>query len=295
MNPPPDDLPRLPSRSPESHKGDYGRALLIGGCRGMSGAIALAGMAALRSGAGLVTLAVPDVCLQTVAGFEPSYMTVPLACDASGRITGAALTTLSPLTAKATCVGLGPGIGRSDELDRLIRDLYTSLPQPLVLDADGLNALAADPEGLAGRKGPCVITPHPGEFRRLVGRDNLTEPEFIEHAERLARQHQLVVVLKGHRTLITDGTTSVRNTSGNPGMATGGSGDVLTGVITALVCQGLTPFAAARWGVYLHGLAGDLGAGLLGQVSLIARDLVNYLPAAFVRSAPSPTDAPGTL
>lgn len=286
------DLPRLPPRPATSHKGDFGRALIVGGSRGMSGAIALAGMASLRSGAGLVTLAVPDVCLETVAGFDPNYMTVALPCDANGRMISSSRSPLQPHLAQATCIGLGPGIGRSTELNDFVRDLYTSLAQPLVVDADGLNALAAHADGLSGRDGPCLITPHPGEFRRLVERDKLTDRESVECAEQIARQHDLVIVLKGHRTLVTDGTTSTRNSTGNPGMATGGSGDVLTGIITALLCQGLAPLAAARLGAHVHGLAGDLAAEELGQVSLVARDLIRYLPKAFLRLAPSPTDAP---
>jgi NAD(P)H-hydrate epimerase len=290
-----DGLPRLTPRPAASHKGDYGRVLLLGGSRGMSGAIALAGMASLRSGAGLVTLGVPDACLETVAGFDPDYMTVPLACDRSGRMRREAAASLRAILPRATSVGLGPGIGRSDELNLLVRELYESIAQPLVIDADGLNALAEHPEPLAGREGPCVITPHPGEFRRLLGGDRLTDDQAKAAAEQLARQHHLVVVLKGHRTLITDGVTTCRNATGNPGMATGGTGDVLTGVIVALLGQGLEPFAAARLGVYVHGLAGDLAASRLGQVSLVARDLVQYLPAAFQQVAPTATDNSGTL
>jgi NAD(P)H-hydrate epimerase len=261
----------------------------------MSGAIALAGMATLRSGAGLVTLGIPDVCLETVAGFDPDYMTVPLPCDDLGRLNQAAATSVQSMLPQATCVALGPGIGRSDELKRLVRNLYVTVPPPLVVDADGLNALAEHPDHLSGRQGPCVITPHPGEFRRLVRSDKLTDEQAVASAERLAGEHRLVVVLKGHRTLITDGSHSRRNTTGNAGMATGGSGDVLTGVITALLGQGLSAFDAARLGVYVHGLAGDLAAARLGQVSLVARDLISHLPAAFQQIAPTATDNRGTL
>ena len=156
-----------------------------------------------------------------------------------------------------------------------------------MVDADGLNALATHADGLAGRNGPRIITPHPGEFRRLLKRDRLTDRDSVKCAEQIAKRHDLVVVLKGHRTLVTDGTTTTRNATGNPGMATGGSGDVLTGIITALLCQGLAPLAAARLGVHVHGLAGDLAAEELGQVSLIAHDLIRYLPKAFLRLAPS--------
>ncbi len=274
-------LPRLPARAADSHKGDYGQALLIGGSRGMSGAIAMAGMAALRGGAGLVTLATADACLDTVASFEPSYMTTPLPCDDFGRITLVARDKIVELAENATCIACGPGIGRSIELTNLIGWIYKSLTTPIVLDADALNALAARPQRLANPGGPRIITPHPGEFKRLVHNEELPLEKMAEKATTLAADHGIVIALKGHRTLVTDGQLEFRNTTGNPGMATGGSGDVLTGLITALVCQGLPPFDAAQLGVHLHGLAGDLAAADLGQVSLIASDLVRYLPDAF--------------
>jgi NAD(P)H-hydrate epimerase len=279
---PPASLPRLPARSAESHKGDFGRTLLVGGSRGMSGAIVLAGMAALRSGAGLVQLAVPETILPIVAGYEPSYMTAPLPFDPEGRIDGAALTALEELASKATAVGVGPGLGQSAGLTEVVRRLYTGLRQPLILDADALNALAPMPEELGQSAGPRILTPHPGEFGRLMGVSAL---ELRSHREELARELAVrcrgTVVLKGHRTVIAHGQAAWINATGNPGMATGGTGDVLTGIITALAGQGLAPPDAARLGVHLHGLAGDLAAAELGQVSLIASDLLHYLPRAF--------------
>jgi ADP-dependent NAD(P)H-hydrate dehydratase len=275
----PEDLPSLPPRDPESHKGTYGRALLIGGSRGMSGAIAMSGMACLRSGAGLVKLATADACLDTVAAFEPSMMTAPLPCDDAGRISLAAKETLDGLTSGQTCIGLGPGIGRSSELTELVGWLYEALEVPAVIDADALNALSQ--RGLSRPPGVRILTPHPGEFRRLVGDEELPIERQPDRAVELAREFGLVVVLKGHRTLVTDGQRQVRNTSGNPGMATGGTGDVLTGVITALVCQGLPAFEAAQLGVYVHGVAGDLAAEEYGEVSMIASDLLDFLPDAF--------------
>lgn len=251
----------------------------------MSGAIALAGMAACRGGAGLVTLAVPDAILEVVAGFEPSYMTVPLACDAEGRLHASAIAQLERVTSVASVVACGPGLGRSDGVTACVQRLYRTRTQPLVLDADGLNALAG---GLAGAAGPRVLTPHPGEFRRLLG-DLAAEPSIDilrEHAIRLAAEHGVVVVLKGHRTLITDGARRTFNSTGNPGLATGGAGDVLTGLIGALLGQGLEPFEAAQLGTHLHGLAGDLAAAALGPNSMIARDLLEYLPAAFQAREP---------
>lgn len=272
----------LPVRKPDAHKGDFGRALLIGGSRGMAGSISLSGMSCLRSGAGLVKLAVPECILDTVAGFEPSYMTVPLACDSSGYLFPQALEQLGSHLEVATCVACGPGLGRSAGLTHLVRALYTSVKQPLVVDADGLNALAAVPGGLDVTAGPRILTPHPGEFGRLAPESQgRSRGEQIAMARSLAKEKRVVVLLKGHPTFITDGSRDAENTTGNPGLATGGTGDVLTGIITALVCQGLSPFDAAVLGAHVHGLAGDLAAAELGQVSLIASDLLRFLPRAF--------------
>lgn len=284
-------LPKLKPRPADSHKGDFGRALFIGGSRGMAGAIALSGMAALRSGAGLVKLAVPDVVLDVVAGFEPSYMTAPLPSDQDGRLTVAAKDRISELADQSTCLACGPGIGRSPQLTDLIVWAYSVLPQPMVVDADALVAVSERPSCLVEPAGPRILTPHPGEFRRLVGMEGGERTDYESRARKLAegcQNGQVVVVLKGHRTLITDGTRSVHNETGNPGMATGGSGDILTGVITALICQGLAPLDAAILGTHVHGLAGDLAAGELGQVSMIASDLLRFLPAAFRKVGTGP-------
>jgi ADP-dependent NAD(P)H-hydrate dehydratase len=275
-------LPVLPPRRTDSHKGDYGRALVVGGSMGMSGAVALAGMAALRSGAGLVTLAVPDVCQETVAGFEPSCMTRGLPSESEGRLTKGAHRMIAELAGRATAIGCGPGLGRSSDLVQLVERMYFELPQPMVVDADGLNALASHPDVLSRPGGPRVLTPHTGEFHRLIGKEaDVTEQERRERAVDLAMRCNVVVILKGHRSLITDGHRQETNTTGNPGMATAGTGDVLTGVITALICQGLSTFDAAVLGAHVHGLAGDLAADQSGEVGMIASDLLKYLPVAF--------------
>jgi len=273
-------LPRLPPRRPDAHKGDFGVALIVGGSRGMAGAVALAGMAALRGGAGRVRLAVPDGVLDTVAGFEPSYMTAPLPSDAAGQIASGAFDRIVELAESATVVACGPGLGRSLELDHLVVRLYREIAKPMVFDADALNALATEPEMLVHPGGPRILTPHPGEFARLI--DGKLAPELrAEAAVQLAARCGIVVVLKGHRTLVTDGARRAINATGNPGMATGGTGDVLTGLIAALACQHLEAFDAARLAVHLHGLAGDLAAEELGEVSLVASDLILFLPDAF--------------
>ncbi len=273
-------LPRLQTRPAESHKGDFGRALLIGGSRGMSGAISLAGKSTLRSGAGLVTLAVPQCVQDVIASIEPSYMTVGLPDEDGQFKSNAGDFITSPLVKNATAIGLGPGIGRSKDVVEFVTALYSVLSTSMVVDADGLFALAEKPAALSRAAGPRILTPHPGEFKRLTGE----QPEGksrIDAAAKFAHKIQAIIVLKGHHTVITDGRRFALNRTGNPGMATGGTGDVLTGVITALLCQHLEPFDAARLGVHVHGLAGDLAVEQLGQVSLIASDLIDYLPKAF--------------
>lgn len=275
-------LPQLAPRQPESHKGDFGSALLIGGSRGMAGAVAMSGMAALRGGAGLVRLAVPLVCQDVIATFEPSYMTVGLPVDDAGRIGLAGRELIAQQIEKATAIGCGPGLGRSAELDELVEWLYCESKTPAVFDADALNALATRPELLKRPGGPRVLTPHPGEFQRLIGATTrLPRDELERQAVRLAGEAGIVVLLKGHRTLVTDGGQQAHNTTGNPGMATGGTGDILTGLTTALLCQHMAAFDAARLAAHLHGLAGDLAAEEQGQVSMIASDLLRWLPAAF--------------
>jgi NAD(P)H-hydrate epimerase len=290
-------LPQLPARRADSHKGDFGRALLVGGSRGMSGAIALAGRAALRSGAGLVTLAVPNVIQPVVASLEPSYMTHGLADD-GWRFDPAATAEIAALASSATAVALGPGLGRSTALSELVQRLFREIAQPMVVDADALFALAERPQALAVAGGPRILTPHPGEFARLTRQTydptrRLESASYFAHrlgeaasaAGLAAHMPPTILVLKGHGTIVTDGSQASINQTGNPGMATGGSGDVLTGIITALLCQGLAPFDAARLGVHVHGLAGDLAAGELGQVSMIASDLIENLPRAFLALA----------
>ncbi|HEX3871661.1 MAG TPA: NAD(P)H-hydrate dehydratase [Pirellulales bacterium] len=275
-------LPKLPPRAAESNKGDYGRILLIGGSRGMTGAISMSAKAALRSGAGLVRAAVPKSCVETVAGFEPSYMTLGVAEDDNGMMTTHAIDALVEAVKEATVVGCGPGFGRSEEAVDLVARLYAGIEKPMIVDADALFALAIRPLAAGAPAGPRILTPHPGEFKRLAKIEtDMSRDQMEAEARRLAIFMQAVIVLKGHRTLITDGVQAAHNDTGNPGMATGGSGDVLTGVVTALVGQGLSVFDAAQLGVHVHGLAGDLAAADLGQVSLIASDLIDYLPRAF--------------
>jgi NAD(P)H-hydrate epimerase len=280
---------RLEPRKPDSHKGDYGRVLVLGGSRGMAGAPSICGMAALRSGAGLVTVATPAGVQATVASFNPCYMTIPLIEDDYGIADMANVVDLVDASERFDVWAIGPGLGRTEGVAELVAQLYRDIRRPMVVDADGLNALAAmlkrNPKLLDKPAGLRVLTPHPGEFARLSG-----QAAKGAVAERAAQASALcqrdssgstVVVLKGHETVVCDASRYTVNHTGNPGMATGGTGDCLTGILAALVGQHLPPWDAARLAVHVHGLAGDLAAEHLGQVSLIASDLLAYLPAAF--------------
>lgn len=278
------ELPRLTRRAPDSNKGDFGKVLIVAGSRGMSGAAVLCGSGALRGGAGLVTVAVPENILPIVASGNPCYLTAPLAQDAQGRLSGSAEAQIFDLVQRNDVAAVGPGLGRSPEITGLITKILSKMTIPLVLDADGINALADQPESLKNHAGPIIITPHPGEFARLLGSDvPSVQSRRQELAAQFAENHDVVVVLKGHGTVVTDGRRVFVNSTGNPGMATGGTGDVLTGLIAALLAQRLELFAAAQFGVYLHGLAGDLAQVELGEISLIASDLLTFLPHVFRR------------
>ncbi|MDB5340438.1 MAG: nnr 1 [Planctomycetaceae bacterium] len=279
----------LPSRPIEGNKGSFGRALILAGSVGMSGAAALSGMAALRGGAGLVTVAVPAPIQPIVAGFEPSYMTLALPATADGQFSRAVLQNLEKLVPNASAVACGPGWGQSDELIEILGWLMRNVRQPLVIDADALNLLARTPDILGQATGPRILTPHPGEFARLINSDVPTvQRQRIDLAVEFAAKYRVVVLLKGAGTVITDGTRVAVNTTGNSGMGTGGTGDVLTGLITALLGQGLDAFAAARLGAHLHGLAGDLAAADLSQPGLIASDLPRYFGPAWLQMLANP-------
>jgi NAD(P)H-hydrate epimerase len=210
-------------------------------------------------------------------------MTVPLPCDAQGRLDARAAKELAQLLRANDVSAVGPGLGQSEGTAACVRESLSSLTA-LVLDADALNVMQGETALLRNRTAPLILTPHPGEFARLSRNGTGTvQARREELATAFAATHGLILVLKGHATLVTDGKRLYRNTTGNPGMATGGSGDVLTGLIAALLGQGLDAFAAAQLGVYLHGLAGDLARDALGEVSLIAVDLIEYLPRAFAK------------
>jgi ADP-dependent NAD(P)H-hydrate dehydratase len=280
----PADLPLLPRRRRDASKRDHGRIVVVGGAVGMAGAPALSAMAALRAGAGLVELLVPEPVAAIAAGFDPCVMTRGGAATDAGTFATSAHARLAPHVARGTALAIGPGIGRSADVEAIVARLWREAPQPAVFDADALWALARRRPGLAEHAGPRIITPHAGEMLRLAGRDaGASLPrDWLEHAAAaLAREAGITVVLKGAGTFIVDPIRTARNETGNPGMATAGTGDVLTGVVAALAGQGLEPFAAARLGVWVHGRAGDAAASALGETSLTARDLLDRLHVAF--------------
>ena len=277
-------LPPLPKREDDAHKGECGRVLLIAGSRGMSGAACLSGKSALRGGAGLVTLAVPTGILNIVATYEPSYLTMALKEDESGRIHQSAMSTISPALETATSVGIGPGLGQSAGLLELVTELYRSIPTAAVFDADALNLLAKRSYLLKRNPddAPRILTPHVGEFARLSGQEiEAIQSNRQQHAAEFAKKHNVIVVLKGQNTVITDGTRIAINTTGNSGLATGGTGDVLTGVIVALLAQKMPAFDAAQLAVYLHGMAGDLAAEEYSKPGMIASDLPHFIGRAW--------------
>jgi NAD(P)H-hydrate epimerase len=279
-------IPKLKPRKPDVHKGDFGKVCIIGGSIGMSGAAALAGRAALRSGAGLVRVATPKSVLPIVASIEPSYTTIPLAEDSAGQISAKAINTILDAAGENDCLAFGPGIGISGALRSILETLLEQKQLRLLIDADGLNNLALIKDWPAKTKASLIVTPHPGEMKRLwagLFREQMP-PDRQDQAGKLAQRTKTIVALKGAGTVVTDGQKVYINKTGNPGMATAGSGDVLTGVITALIGQGLSNFDAAVLGVYIHGSAGDIAAEKFGQVSLIATDIIDSLPNAFLQN-----------
>lgn len=270
-------------RSAAAHKGDYGHVLLVAGGPGKAGAAILATRAAVRGGAGLVTVAVPAPLLATVDGGCLESMTLPLTAETGGHLAAAALDELLTVVEGKAALAVGPGLGLAEGTVSVVRRLVAETTLPLVLDADGLNAHVGRLAELAERRGPTVLTPHPGEAARLLGLSSReVQADRLAAVRRLAEESGSVVVLKGHRSLIADPEGGVWiNPTGNPGMASGGSGDALTGLLVALSSQGLEPATAAQLAVYLHGLAGDLALVPGAPEALTAGDLVDHLGAAF--------------
>lgn len=263
----------LPDRDENAHKGDFGKILLLCGSRGYTGSAALAARGALRSGAGLVYLGVPEsiYAIEAVKLDEPVVFPLP---DRDGKLSEAAVPEILERLPQMDAVLVGPGLGQSAGTLAVVKAVLENFRGPVVLDADGINVLAAHKDILRGRTAPGILTPHPGEFARLGGSGGDRTGAAVEMAKDLGA----IVLLKGHRTVITDGESVYINPTGNPGMAVGGSGDVLSGVITALLGQKLSPLQAAACGAWLHGAAGDLCAGELGQYGMLPGDMIEALP-----------------
>ena len=267
-------LSLLPDRNPWGHKGDFGKLLLLCGSRGYTGAAFFAAMGALRSGAGLVFLGVPESIygIEAVKLNEPVIFPLP---DVGGRLSADAVPEILSRLPRMDAVLVGPGLGQSEGTLAVVRAVLEKAECPVVVDADGINVLRAHRDLLRGRKSPTILTPHDGEFARLGG---IIGEDRMAAAAALADDLGCVVLLKGHETCITDGTDGYINPTGNPGMAVGGSGDVLAGVITALLGAGLPPLEAAACGAWLHGAAGDRCASELGQYGMLPTDMLSALP-----------------
>jgi NAD(P)H-hydrate epimerase len=279
-----DFAPLLDPRPPESNKGNYGHVLVVGGSAGKAGAAAMAGMSALRVGAGLATVATPKSVLATVAGFHPEVMTEPLPETDVGTIAAHAAERLDALAKGKSVLAIGPGISRFPATSGLVRTLIARSTLPIVLDADGLNAFEGHVSELNGKGRLLVITPHPGEMARLAECTIAhVQKDRLSVARKFAREHDVIVVLKGHRTLVVQPNGEAwANTTGNPGMATGGTGDILTGMIAGMIAQHTNDvLLAVLAAVHLHGLAGDEMCEVVGEHSLVATDLLRGLPDAF--------------
>ena len=269
-----DVLSILPDRDPWAHKGHFGRILLLCGSRGFTGAAALAARGALRSGAGLVFLGVPENIYAIEAAKLDEPVVIPLPDD-DGKLSADAVPEILNRLPSMDAVLMGPGLGQSDGVLAVVKAVLSSFAGPVVLDADGINILSTHRDLLRGLKGTAILTPHDMEFRRIGG---VIDADRVESAAKLAQDLGCIVLLKGHETVITDGRSCYRNCTGNPGMAVGGSGDVLAGIIVSLLGQGISPMEAAACGAWIHGAAGDLCASELGQYGMLPSDMVEALP-----------------
>ena len=267
-------LALLPDRPIDAHKGDFGKLLLLCGSKGYTGAAYLAAMGALRCGAGLVFLG----CAESIYAIEAvklnEAIVFPLP-DADGKLSKDAIPEILRRMKGMDAVLIGPGLGQSEDCFAVVRAVLENACCPVVLDADGINLIAPHKDIVRGRAAPTILTPHGGEFARLGGSCG---GDRVAAAEAMAKELGSILLLKGHGTVITDGTSTYINPTGNPGMAVGGSGDVLAGIITALLGQSIDPLRAAACGAWLHGAAGDLCAAELGQYGMLPTDMVNVLP-----------------
>ncbi len=280
----PKKFPLLP-RKKNTSKADYGHALILAGSTQMPGAAILAAEACLRSGAGLVTLAAPKSAHPLMAKrMSPEIIFLPLPEDKSGSVGVGAWPILRKVIQKRPThvIAVGPGLTRNVGVLSLVRKVVGSAQVPIVLDADGINAFQFKSKDLQAHSSPMVMTPHQKEFERVFSVQCPKDTrQRLALAKKLAHLYDVTIVLKGHRTLVASEGQQYQNNTGNPGMAKGGTGDVLTGMIAAFIAQGLTPFKAACWAVYFHGKAGDLAVKVKGELGLLASDTIDFLPEAF--------------
>lgn len=277
-----DQLAPLPARSADSHKGSYGRVLVIGGSAGMTGAGAMASIASLRAGAGVVLWAIPRSLNAVAEAVSLEVMSLPIPDTPAGAPSMEAREILVEAARETDCVILGPGLPVAGDTGELMRLLIPEIYPPLVIDGGAFAAIATEFMIIRKRQSPTVITPHPGEMGRITGKSTAeVQEKRVEFATKYAKVSGAVVALKGHATVVANGRDVYVNESGNPGLATAGTGDVLSGVIGGLVGQGVSPFEAAKLGVYLHGLAGDLAAKKIGMHGIVASDVISLLPAAY--------------
>ena len=269
-----DVLEILPDRDVDAHKGDFGRIILLCGSLGYTGAAALAAMGALRCGAGLVYLGVPESIYAIEAVKLTEAIVFPLP-EENGMLSSQAIDKIMRMLPDMDAALIGPGLGQSEGTFAIVKTVLEQFSGPVVLDADGINVLAGHIDLLRGRTAPTVLTPHEGEFCRITGRackDRITD------AKAFAANNEVILLLKGHRTVITDGKDCYINQTGNPGMAVGGSGDVLAGMIAALLGQGIVPLQAAACSAWLHGAAGDICEKEIGQYGMLPSDMLQVLP-----------------
>ena len=270
-------------RPKTAHKGDFGRIFILAGSEGLSGACFLASMAALRSGAGLVTVGVPKCLVSPLARRLTEAMMLPLPQTKEGTLSKSAYSKIKRYSDTQDILALGPGLSMNFQTQTLIRRVFLESKKPMIIDADGINAFQGKVDLFKKAKASVILTPHAGEFVRLFGGPKpQSDPERKRRALAIAKKYGVVIALKGHHTVVASPNGKIyMNKTGNPGMATGGSGDVLTGVIAAMLGQHAEPYLAACFGVFIHGLAGDLAKKEKGEISLVAGDILNALPLAF--------------
>ncbi len=280
------DIKRLfdKKRKRDSHKNDYGHCVILAGSKGLTGAGCLTALAALRIGAGLVTLCIPKSLNQIIEIKLTEIMSLPLPETNNHTLSSKSTQTIFNFIEekKVDVLGIGPGLSLNSSTQVLIRNIVKRFKGTIILDADGITAFSkGNIKKLKERKGSLIITPHLGEFSRLINKSkHIINRNREEITRQFAQEYSLICVLKGYRTIVTDGKVSYVNPTGNPGMATAGTGDVLTGIITGLVAQGYSSLEASIGGVYIHGLAGDVAVRFKGEMCLIASDMIDFLPLA---------------